>query len=248
MSKALGVIPARLASVRFSEKVLRPIDGRPMIQHVWERAKRAKKLDDVIIACDHSKIEECVKKFGGKVIMTNVDHSNGTSRISEIAEKFDHDILINVQGDQPLLDPNAVDEMISLLARHDDLDVVTLATRMNDSGAYQNPNTVKVVCDEKGNALYFSRSPIPFFRDGINASFSFLKHLGVYGYKKDFLINFIQWSEGKLEKIEKLEQLRILEKGHKIQVVETDYDFISVDTPEDLREVEIRLKEHSLRK
>jgi len=240
--KALGVIPARLSSTRLSEKILRSINGKPMIQHVWERARQAEKLEDVIIATDDTRIQQCVEGFGGKAFMTRRDHPNGTSRIAEVIGRFKQDLVINIQGDQPLVDPKALDEMVDIFERTKDVEVLTLAVRMTDKASYENPNVVKVVCDVEGNALYFSRATIPFFQGKQDRAFSFLKHLGVYGYRRDFLLKFVAWKPGILENTEKLEQLRILERGRSIRVIETAYDFISVDTEEDLLEVEKRLK------
>ena len=239
--KALGVIPARFGSTRLPEKILRSIAGKPMIQHVWERAKQAKKIEDVVVATDDDRILQCVEGFGGRAVMTRADHPNGTSRIAEVTERFGHEIVINIQGDQPLVDPQALEEMVGSFEKAKDLEVLTLAVRMTDRASYENPNVVKVVCDAQGDALYFSRATIPFVQGAQHCAFSFLKHLGVYGYRKDFLLKFVAWQPGILENIEKLEQLRILERGRSIRVIETTYDFISVDTEEDLREVESRL-------
>jgi 3-deoxy-manno-octulosonate cytidylyltransferase (CMP-KDO synthetase) len=241
--KTLGVIPARLGSTRLPEKILRSIGNKPMIQHVWERAKRAKKLEDVIVATDDARIQKTVEGFGGKAIMTRKDHPNGTSRIAEVMGQFKQDIVINIQGDQPLVDPKALDEMVSVFEKDRDVEVLTLAVRMTDKASFENPNIVKVVCDASGDALYFSRSAIPFAQGKQDCAFSFLKHLGVYGYRRDFLLKFVAWKPGILENTEKLEQLRILERGRSIRVIETAYDFISVDTEEDLKEVEKRLQE-----
>jgi 3-deoxy-manno-octulosonate cytidylyltransferase (CMP-KDO synthetase) len=239
--KALGVIPARLGSTRLSEKILRSLGGKPMIQHVWERAKEAKKLEDVFVATDDARIRECVEGFGGKAFMTRADHPNGTSRIAEVMSRFPQEIVINIQGDQPLVDPKALDEMVSIFERSKDVEMLTLAVRMTDRASFENPNVVKVICDAAGDALYFSRAPIPFYQGKVDRAFSFLKHLGVYGYRRDFLLQFVTWQPGILENTEKLEQLRVLERGRSIRVIETKYDFISVDTEEDLREVESRL-------
>jgi 3-deoxy-manno-octulosonate cytidylyltransferase (CMP-KDO synthetase) len=239
--KALGVIPARLGSTRLPEKILRSICGKPMIQHVWERAKQAKKLEDVIVATDDARIQQCVEGFGGKAFMTRKDHPNGTSRIAEVMGHFKQDLVINIQGDQPLVDPKALDEMVTIFEKAKDVVMLTLAVRMTDKASYENPNVVKIVCDAKGGALYFSRATIPFVQGKQDCAFSFLKHLGVYGYRRDFLLEFVTWEPGVLENIEKLEQLRVLERGRSIRVIETEYDFISVDTEEDLHEVESRL-------
>ncbi len=245
--KALGVIPARLGSTRLPEKILRAISGKPMIQHVWERAKRAKRLAEVIVATDDMRIQKAVEGFGGRAIMTRQDHPNGTSRVAEVLEHFKHDIVINIQGDQPLVDPQALDAMVPVFGRSKDVEVLTLAVRVTDQAGFGNPNVVKVVCDAAGDALYFSRAAIPFSQGKQKRAFSFLKHLGVYGYRRDFLLKFVAWEPGILEDVEKLEQLRILERGRSIRVIETAYDFISVDTEEDLREVEKRLSANPAR-
>ncbi len=273
--KALGVIPARLGSTRLSEKILRSIAGKPMIQHVWERARQAKKLEDVIVATDDARIQQCVEGFGGKAFMTRKDHPNGTSRIAEVMGRFKQDLVINIQGDQPLVDPKALDEMVSIFEKSENVDMLTLAVRMTDKASFENPNVVKVVCDAEGDALYFSRAGIPFAQGKPNSplkesrvngaspgsllgkengsqgkqcrEFSFLKHLGVYGYRRDFLLKFVAWKPGILEDTEKLEQLRVLERGRSIRVIETAYDFISVDTEEDLLEVEKRLNANPVR-
>ena len=245
--KALGVIPARLGSTRLPEKILRSLNGKPMIQHVWERAKHAKRLEDVIVATDDARIQKCVEGFGGRAVMTRSDHPNGTSRIAEVMGHFKHELVINIQGDQPLVDPAALDEMVSIFEAAKDVEMLTLAVRMTDKASFENPNVVKVVCDGEGDALYFSRATIPFFQGKQDCAFSFLKHLGVYGYRRDFLLAFVAWPPGVLENSEKLEQLRVLERGRSIRVIETKYDFISVDTEEDLREVEKRMQINPVR-
>ncbi|MCM8775378.1 MAG: 3-deoxy-manno-octulosonate cytidylyltransferase [Candidatus Omnitrophica bacterium] len=246
MIKVVGVIPARLRSTRLKEKVLEPICGRPMIQHVWERAKQAEKLTDLIVACDDPRIEMCVRNFGGKAFLTRLDHPNGTSRVAEIAGRVSAEVFVNIQADEPMIHPQAINALADVFAHHAETDVATLAVRCRERADYENPNVVKVICDERGDAIYFSRSPIPFYRDGIGESFSYLKHLGIYGYRKDFLLQFVGWKPGILEGAEKLEQLRILERGFKIRVLETPYDSFSVDTLEDLRFVEQKLKNRSV--
>ncbi len=245
--KAIGVIPARLGSTRLANKVLLPIAGKTMIQHVWEQATRIRGLDGIWIACDDLKIAEVVAKFGGKCIMTRVDHPNGTSRIAEAleklkAEKIEVEVVINIQGDQPLLDTAAIERLADIFKQSADLQMATLAIRSNNAEEYRNPNVVKLVCDENGRALYFSRAPMPFWRDSQKTP-EFWKHIGVYGYRRDFLKKFVGWPEGRLEQLEKLEQLRVLERGVEIQVVETKQDFISVDTAEDLKQAEVLLGE-----
>ncbi len=239
--KTIGVIPARLGSTRLAEKVLKPIAGRPMIQHVWERARQARELDDLIVAFDDDRILACVEGFGGKALMTRVDHPNGSSRVAEVAGRVQADVVINIQGDEPMMHPEGIDKLVKVFREDAKIQVATLAVPKNNSEDYENPNVVKVICDAQGNALYFSRSPIPFYREKPAAGISFLKHLGVYGYRRDFLLQFVTWKPGVLEDKEKLEQLRILEKGFSIRVIETVQDSWSVDTAEDLALVEKKL-------
>jgi len=234
--KIVGVIPARLGSTRFPEKVLRLIAGKPMIQHVWDRALSAKSLNELIVACDDARVRDCVQGFGGKAVMTRVDHPNGTSRIGEIAQAVQADIFINIQGDEPLMNPANIDALAQAFNNAPELQAATLAVPKTDGEGYRNPNVVKAVCDEEGNALYFSRAMVPYDRDG--AGIAYLKHLGIYAYRRDFLLEFIRWDAGRLEQIEKLEQLRILERGVKMRVVLTQSDSPGVDTPEDLETVQ----------
>lgn len=238
--KILGVIPARLGSTRLQEKVLKLIDGKPMIQRVWERAKLATKLDDLVVAGDDPKILEVIQNAGGRAVLTRADHSNGTSRVAEIAANENARVIINIQGDEPMINPAVIDQLADCFS-DSAVEMATLAVRRKCAEEYQNPNVVKVVCGSAGDALYFSRSPLPYFREN-PADFSFLKHLGLYGYRREFLLKFVTWPAGKLEEIEKLEQLRVLERGHKIRVLETDCDSLSVDTPEDLAAVEAKIR------
>jgi len=237
--KIVGMIPARLGSTRFPEKVLRLICGRPMIEHVWNRARLAKNLSDVWIVCDDTRVLDAAKKFGANALLTRPDHPNGTSRIAEAAEKIHADVFVNIQGDEPLMDPANIEAVAAAFSINPELQVATAAVRRHDLEGYHNPNVVKVVCDEKGRALYFSRSPLPFFRD--ETQISYLKHLGLYAYRRSFLLEFVKWPAGRLEAVEKLEQLRMLERGIEIRVVETGGDSPGVDTPEDLALVEKRM-------
>ncbi|MDP3921589.1 MAG: 3-deoxy-manno-octulosonate cytidylyltransferase [Candidatus Omnitrophota bacterium] len=241
-NRTVGVIPARLGSTRVPGKVLRPLAGRPMIYHVWKRVTEAKSLSDVIIACDDPSVESCAKEFGAKVVMTRQDHPNGTSRVAEVAAQIDADIVINIQGDEPFLNARNIDSLVGVLAAGPEISVATLAVRKTERAEYENPNVVKVVCTESSDAIYFSRSPIPYFRDVAPADFSFLKHLGIYGYRRDFLLEFVRWNSGQLEGWEKLEQLRIIERGIPIRVVETPYDSLGLDTEEDFTNAEFAMK------
>ena len=239
--KIIGVIPARLGSTRLPEKVLQPIAGQPMIQHVLRRVKQAKRLHEVIVACDDPRILKCVEAAGGRAVMTKREHPNGTSRVAEIAQREKADVFLNIQGDEPMIRPEAIDELAEIFLEDSQVQVATLAVRSSDEENFRNPNVVKVVCDQQGNALYFSRSPVPHDRNG-EKPLSFLKHLGIYGYRRDFLLEFVSWKPGALEMREKLEQLRILERGRKIRVFETAFDSVGVDTEEDLEKVEFQIK------
>jgi len=236
MKKVVGVIPARLESVRLPRKMLRTVGGKPLIQWTYENARKSKTLEDVIVACDSAEVENAVKAFGGKVWMTRSDHPSGTSRLSEIAEKIDAGILINIQGDEPLLDPETVDLLAGAFS-DPEVDMATVAVRKKDEEEFRNPNVVKLTKDTEGFALFFSRAPIPHSRDGVFRGF--WKHLGVYAYRREFLSG--AWKALKpsvLEETEKLEQLRVLENGYKIKVVEGRRDSVGIDTEEDLKAFE----------
>ncbi len=229
--KVIGVIPARLNSTRFPGKVLADLWGKPMIQQVYGRAKKAKRLDEVLIATDNEKIFAAAKKFGAKVVMTSKKHLTGTDRVSEAVEKIDAEIVIDIQADAPLISPLMIDKVAEVLLEDPTLVMATLMKKIGKESEFNNPNVVKVVTDKQGFALYFSRSPIPYAKNG----FVSYKHIGAYGYRKNFLLTFVQLPRSPLEKIENLEQLRILENGYKIKMVETDHDMIEVDTEEDLK-------------
>ncbi len=240
--KAIGVIPARLGSTRLHEKVLKSIHGRPMIQHVWERVRQSRELQEVIVACDDARVETCVLGFGGKALLTSKDHPNGSSRVAEVASRLEADIFVNIQGDEPMIHPSGIDDLVRAMRTDASVQVATLAVSRSDREDYENPNVVKVIRNEKGDAIYFSRSPIPYYRDQNAGPVSYLKHLGIYGFRRNFLLQFVSWKTSSLEAAEKLEQLRILEKGFSIRVLETPYDSFSVDTAEDLRIVEEKMK------
>src|SRR5882672_3070755 len=239
--KILGVIPARYASTRFPGKALHVISGKPLIQHVVERCKLARSLSEVIVATDDARIRDVVQKFC-RVEMTRADHPSGSDRIAEVAARCDCDAVVNIQGDEPLIDPAVIDAAAGALA---DNEMSTAATLISDSAEYDNPNVVKVVVNSAGRALYFSRRTIPFVRDAVSgsvseqlAAFPFLKHLGIYGYRRETLLRLVQFPVSPLEAAEKLEQLRALENGIHIGVVKVDYDSIGVDVPSDIRRVE----------
>ncbi len=236
--RTVGVIPARYGSSRFEGKVLADIAGKPMIQWVYERAKQSKTLDELFVAVDDPRVQSKVEGFGGKAVMTGAHHKSGTDRIAEVVEKMAADIIVNIQGDQPLIDPNMIDEAVRPMIDNPEIQMSTLKREI-EKDEFDDPGVVKVVVDERDFALYFSRSLIPYPR--YDENMRVYEHVGLYVYRKDFLLEISQMPQGHLEKIESLEQLRVLEKGHKILVVETKMDKaagISVDTPEDLERVE----------
>lgn len=235
--KIVAIIPARYASTRLKGKALVDIAGRPMIQHVYERTKKSGLINDVIVATDDKTIFDAVKGFNGKAAMTSSEHKTGTDRIAEAANNIDADIIVNVQGDEPLIEPDMLDEAIKPLLRDTAILISTLKTKITDEKEVINPNVVKVVTDKNGFALYFSRLPIPFVREQGQGGNIHYKHIGLYVYRKDFLLKFAKMKPTPLEQAEKLEQLRALENGYKIKVVETRYNSIGVDTKDDLERV-----------
>jgi 3-deoxy-manno-octulosonate cytidylyltransferase (CMP-KDO synthetase) len=239
--KAIAVIPARYASTRLPGKALLDIGGRPMIQHVYERAARAASLSEVWIATDDSRIFDVVRAFGGRVVMTSPDHPSGTDRIAEAVREMETDIVVNVQGDEPLLDPREIDAVVAPLAAEPYLQMSTAAVPIHDPREIEDPGNVKVVVNQHGYALYFSRLPIPFDRSG--GCPPRLKHLGLYAYRREFVFRYAQLPPTPLEQMERLEQLRVLEHGYRIRVIITEHDAIGVDTPEDLERVRSLVRE-----
>ncbi|MBM3236089.1 3-deoxy-manno-octulosonate cytidylyltransferase [Candidatus Poribacteria bacterium] len=243
--KVIGIIPARYKSSRFEGKALANILGKPMVQRVYERAIQAQTVDDVIVATDDKRIFDCVKSFSGKVIMTSVDCLTGTDRVAEVAADRhgalslqDSDIIANIQGDEPLLEPAMLDQMIEPFWADPSIQVSTLAQLILSEEDYRNPNVVKVVTNKNGFAMYFSRSSIPGNKtQKWHESIKSYRHIGLYAYKRNCLLKFIQMSPAFFEQIEGLEQLRFLENGIPIKVVETQYATIGVDTPADLQKV-----------
>ena len=241
MSKieAVCVIPARLESTRFPRKLLQTIEGKPLLQFVYENAKQAKRVERVIVACDHEAIKNCVESFGGEAVLTAAHHASGTERIAEVAKGLNCEFVVNLQGDEPLMHSETLDQVVVALQRDLSCLMSTACILKNDPEEFLNPNVVKVAKDQKGWALYFSRAPIPHDRDG--RSTQYFKHLGIYGYRRDFLLQFPTLPPSNLEQREKLEQLRALDNGYKIKVVETIHDSIGVDTEEDFKLVKERL-------
>lgn len=234
--KLLCVIPARYASTRLPGKPLAMIAGKPMIQHVYERASQAKRPQTVLVATDHELVYKAVQAFGGTGMLTSSEHPTGTDRLAEVARAHtDYDIIINVQGDEPLIAPEIIDKLAAAFDEEPELVMATLASVMDES-EYANPNAVKVVTDLQGYALYFSRSLIPFPRVNVE-EMPVYKHIGIYAYRRDFLLAFAALKPTPLEQSESLEQLRALEYGHRIKVLKTDFQSIGVDTPEDLEKV-----------
>jgi 3-deoxy-manno-octulosonate cytidylyltransferase (CMP-KDO synthetase) len=241
--KIVAVIPARYASTRLPGKPLVSLGGKTMIERVWERARQASSVNDVIVATDDERIRQAVAAFGGHVTMTRSDHRCGTERVAEVAALHpEAEILINVQGDEPLIEPGAIDAAVEAIVSDDAVNVATLAVPISKPAELMDPNIVKAVLDFDGNALYFSRAPIPWVRDrGAPVHVRPLKHLGLYAFRRAALLEFATFPQGDLERIEQLEQLRWLENGYRIRVAETEYDSVSVDMPEDVTRVEALL-------
>ena len=238
--RVTAVIPARYASTRLPGKPLSDIGGKPMIQWVYERVSLASLVENVLVATDDQRILDAVQAFGGKGVMTSPAHRTGTDRIAEAVKGLDAEIIVNVQGDEPFIDPVVIDACIRPIMEEGDSPVATPCTRIVSREELLNPDVVKVITDRSGFALYFSRSAIPFDRDKAPDTVDldreiFMKHIGLYVYDKDFLLMFSKMEPTPLEKREKLEQLRILENGYKIRVVETTYDSLGVDSEEDLK-------------
>jgi 3-deoxy-manno-octulosonate cytidylyltransferase (CMP-KDO synthetase) len=247
MHRVVAVIPARFNSIRFPGKPLALLKDRPIIQHVYEHTAKASLIDTVIVATDDSRIYNTVNEFGGKAVITSSSHTSGTDRVAEAVKDMECDFVINVQGDEPFIRPEMIDDVVNLLYNDERVSISTLARKITDINEILSPNVVKVVTDEEGFALYFSRSPIPYHRDAWKDLNSImltqnhiivLKHIGIYGFRKKALEKFTSMPRNRLEEIEKLEQLRALSSGMKIKVKETEFDSFGIDTIEDLRKAE----------
>jgi 3-deoxy-manno-octulosonate cytidylyltransferase (CMP-KDO synthetase) len=239
--KTIGIIPARFASTRFPGKPLALIAGKPLIQHVVERCQQARSLSEVVVATDDERIFNAAKKFC-RVEMTRADHPSGSDRIAEVAGRISCEGVVNIQGDEPLIDPAVIDAVAGALASHE---MSTAATPIKDLSEYDNPNVVKVVVNTAGGALYFSRRTIPYLREAASrpvheqlAAFPFLKHLGIYGFRRETLLRLVTFPVSPLELAEKLEQLRALEHSIGIAVMRVNYDSVGVDVPEDVKRIE----------
>jgi 3-deoxy-manno-octulosonate cytidylyltransferase (CMP-KDO synthetase) len=238
--KITVIIPARYQSVRFPGKIIVDLNGKPLIRHVYESVLKCSLVEEVFVAVDDKKVAKIVKNFGGKVIFTSSDCSSGTERIAQAVKKMDFqsDFVINVQADEPLIRPEMIDGLAECLANEKEIEIVTLKKKIQILDEVNNPNVVKVVTDKNGIALYFSRSVIPYFE--ANKSFKkpdYYKHLGIYGYSMDFLLNYFSLEKSRLAESESLEQLKFLENGFNIRVIETDFDTFGIDVPEDLDKV-----------
>ncbi|MBN1527102.1 MAG: 3-deoxy-manno-octulosonate cytidylyltransferase [Candidatus Omnitrophica bacterium] len=239
--KAIGVIPARWGSTRFEGKVIANLLGKPVVQHVWENAKKAKTLDDLVIACDDERIMKVVKEFGGKAIFTSPNQPSGTDRLAEVVNPLDIEIAVNIQGDEPLVKPIMIDNLVMSLEDEKLAHMATVMKKIDDEAELTNSNVVKIITDKNGYAIYFSRYAIPYNRTGETDEKKkpvYYKHIGLYAFTKDFLFTFRNLPHSALENAEKLEQLRVIENGYKIKVVETKFDTVGVDTHEDLKKVE----------
>ncbi len=252
----IGIIPAHYGSTRLEGKVLADIAGNPMIQHVYERACQAETLQDLLVATDDQRIMDIVAGFGGQVVMTSAEHKSGTDRVAEVAQDRACDVVINIQGDEPLIEPAAIDAAVQPFIADSSLAMSTLSTPIRALHEHLDPSVVKVVVDADGFALYFSLAPVPFFRLDTDAPWPDnkprqhpesgrwpLKHIGLYGYRRQTLLWLASLPPTPLEKTERLEQLRALENGCRIKVIEVDYSPIGVDTPEDLQRVRALLEE-----
>ncbi len=231
----IGIIPARYGSTRLPAKALAMISGKPMIQHVYERCMKSGLLSEILVATDDKRIFDAVLSFGGNAVMTSKVHKSGTDRIGEAVKKIKCDIVVNIQGDEPMIDPGNIDKAIEPLLTDKSINVSTICVKIKDKKEISNPNVVKVIKDKNNNALYFSRSVIPFNRD--SGRVEYFKHIGLYVYRSSYLAQLVNMKQTKLESAEKLEQLRILENGESIRVVEVKKDSHSVDTPGDLNKI-----------
>jgi len=251
----IGIIPARYASTRLPRKLLRTIKGKTLLQWTWERAKTAHSLDKLVIACDHPEIETIAKEFGADTIMTSSEHESGTDRLAEAVRDIDAKVVINIQADEPLIHSSVINTLVQELLSNKDLVMATAKKKIENAEEAADPNVVKVVCDREGFAVYFSRFPVPYYRRDslskpkvppacrasgpwVDPEGVYYKHLGIYAYTKDFLYTFKNLPRSYLEQAEKLEQLRALGAGHRIKVIETQFDSLGVDTEEDFKNLE----------
>jgi 3-deoxy-manno-octulosonate cytidylyltransferase (CMP-KDO synthetase) len=237
--EAIGVIPARFGSTRLAAKVLADLCGKPVIQHVYERARRSKLLDEVVIACDDARVLEAVRAFGGKAVLTSTSHPTGTDRLTEVVHDRDVRLVLNIQGDEPLVNPLMIDDLVRLMQKDRSRVMGTVVKKSDSWEDFRSPDVVKAVVTRDLRVIYFSRSPIPAL---LQPGESFYKHIGLYAFTKDFLFTFKSLPPSALERAERLEQLRALEHGHPIFAVETAYETVGIDTPRDLERAREILK------
>jgi 3-deoxy-manno-octulosonate cytidylyltransferase (CMP-KDO synthetase) len=230
----IAVIPARYDSSRLPGKALADVQGVPMVVRVWQQARAARFLSQVLVATDDERIASSIRAAGGVAEMTSREHQSGTDRVAEVAGRISADIYLNVQGDLPFIPPADLDALAAPMRDDARIQMATLATPIIDEAEWRNPSVVKVVCDAHDDALYFSRSPIPYWRDQAGVPAGALRHIGVYGYRRDFLLEFASWPPSRLEQVEKLEQLRAMERGYRLRVVRSVAPSPEVDTPDDL--------------
>lgn len=245
--KVIAIIPARYNSSRFQGKLLKKLGGKSIISRTYNSVKTTNLFDDIIVATDHELIKSEIEKIKGKAVMTSENHQSGSDRIAEAVKDIDTDIIVNIQGDEPFTQKSVLEDLIKIFEddTNKNIDVASAMFKIQNEKEIQNPNYVKVVVNEKQEALYFSRSAIPFNRDNL-AYISYYKHIGIYAYRKKALLDFTKLPEGNLENIEKLEQLRYLENGYKIKMILTNHTPIGIDTPEDLELAEKYLKDNSI--
>jgi 3-deoxy-manno-octulosonate cytidylyltransferase (CMP-KDO synthetase) len=242
----LAIIPARYGSIRLPGKPLASIAGKPLIQHVVERVRQSQLIRSTLVATDDERIKNAVEGFGGQAILTRHDHRTGTDRVAEVAAHVEAEIYVNIQGDEPLIDPATIDAVVAAMLEEEAIQIATPCTAITQANEIMDPNIVKVVRDFDSNGMYFSRAPIPWVRDNkITSDARHWKHIGLYAFRRDALLEFPTLPPGELEPIEQLEQLRWLENGFRIRVVETDYDAVSVDVPADIERVEKLLRERA---
>jgi 3-deoxy-manno-octulosonate cytidylyltransferase (CMP-KDO synthetase) len=231
---AIGIIPARYGSTRFEGKVLKDLCGKPVIQHVYERAKKARMLDDLIIAADDERIIQAVEAFGGKAVFTSKSHSTGTDRLTEVVNDIDVRVIVNIQGDEPLINPLVIDDLVRMMQEDPSASMGTVVKKSRSIEEFKSPDVVKAIVDDKHFAIYFSRSPIPTLLNPAAEGSYFYKHIGLYAYHKDFLFTFKKLPPSYLETGERLEQLRALEYGYRVKTIETKFETVGIDTPADL--------------
>lgn len=236
--RVIAVIPARLASTRFPGKIIAPLMGHPLVYHTWQQVNRAQLVDRIIVATDDQSVVEALAPYPVEVVLTDPGHATGSDRIAEVARNLDSALIVNIQGDEPVIDPETIDATIRSLFADSEAVMSTARRSLESPEDIQDTNVVKVVCGTDGNALYFSRLPIPGYRDGVAPAGTYWQHIGLYVYRREFLLAFSALAPTPLEQAERLEQLRVLEHGFRIAVITTNYTAIGVDVPADLKKVE----------